>query len=1853
MVTKARASCARKRRSRGSEKRSRRLIFEYLESRLALASLIPISIAQPAGSLTGDAASGSSSISADGRYVAFVSEATNLVEGQIDTVVGGVHVKDVFLFDSFTNTTTLVSHRVGVPLETADGESDFPVISADGQYIAYVSRASNLDFGQSESEANGNVGLLDVFLYSVADNKSLLVSHNSLSLPIPANGDVFEQRPAISADGRYVAFASSASNMVDGVTDGGGFDLFLFDLFHPKDIRLITRSASFPEFAVDSSVQSITLSADGQFLAFESFSGDLVPNQDDANFHADIFLYDVAQDSVRLVTGAGGSATVTGDGPSFQAADMAISAHGRYLAFRSFATDLVVGQMDDNNNADVFLFDRQATTNTERLKLISHAHDNPLTAATGSSAGSEIPVINVDLENYENNGDGLYVAYQSTAQNLVAGVNDSGDTRDLFLYDVSADSSVLITRAATLNPNAPITPATTLISFAVENDPGVTPVISRSGRYVAYSSPATDLVLNQADSTQTITNDVFRFDRLTGDNALLSGVAGSATQTGDSESHVNAISADGSTVAFTSLSTNLIDGDDNLVQDVFVSVGEFTLTYTGRQFDLLSDSQRNTQDGINDAMFTLTRRQGLSDVDITDFELRRGDGTVWRSTPGAGESVLGATDSIQGPNLILAALNGLKGAANVVGGGTALLFAADAAATRFAVGERFTLTAHLSDGSVVTAESEPIPASFIQLAYNGKLRDRVGRDDASLTPDGQKDGTFTITFPFGTGILTGLELDRGDGNHWNTVPGDSVWVLGVAQGLDFQLINESNGSLAPQGLLLGGEFVLFAPEDRPEAKSFFTEGKSFRVIATFQDGSQQEASVTLSSFNVPPPQPDLAVGVSNLPNTVNPTEKSVYTVSVHNLGDGAATNVQVRSDPLPSGVQFVAAESPANCEQLSSRVVCTLDTLAAGADKSVALPFKFNDAGNVQLGFEASATETDANPLDNTAAKVTHVLAPLQITLTDSPDPVHVGEELTYEIKVTNPNSIPAADVFISSPVPSDSAFVSVSTTLCRQEADFFQCNLDQLDPGQTLPFRFVVHPTKAGTLENLGAVVARGGVLVASAGAVQTTVRPANDDFAKAQSFPSNLNVAGGVTLTGTNVGATAEIIFGDQEPHHAGVPKDKNSVWYSWTSPYTAWAKFTTDGSDFDTLLAVYKNENDYLVEIISGDDHPAPIPTDPRLRTEEISFLAREGQTYYIAVDGFNDATGNIQINGKQNNRQVSAVINARLTSYEPVIVRRGEAFSLAVQGEQFVDGHKIRVNGEVLDSTIFVDSTRLEVQVPAEFTDKVGVLAVEVASKTEVARNLGLIRVVDWNVARGGAGETVTASTSSDAGYHLLASASAQADCGFLNLNCIASAAVYATGQAVRAVSDAATGVANAVGGAIQGIANTVGRSIGNHSYSVNVQGATAVRTTVTPQIVAGGGLNNEPAIPPDAVLIAVSGPTVVANDGAGLIGQDGAGVVANDGAGLIGQDGAGEGESPDEAQWMFVMGSGGTAPVITNEMQADGTVVGSISVTFDDTSAPSVADLANGMIFMIVVPDKLQFDVTDYSVAENAGNALVTVTRSGSGDGRVSVQYATKDDTGKAGEDYTATSGTLTFESGELIKTFSVSILRDAVNEEVEKIKLALSMPGGIVRLGDQVTAELSITAPFWAWQNQLNRLDVNGDSKVSPIDVLIIINELNNPTVILAGGLLPTPGAAGITFHYDVSGDDILAPIDALQVINFLNKDALAEAESPASDFAFNRSLSPPIQTVVASTVTTFVPTEDLALVRCTMLRNGVVTPPKASQTMPNQTQTSDGSSEDSTRLRRLAGNDKTIDDLYASIGEWLNVDDNLPAGNR
>jgi Tol biopolymer transport system component len=277
----------------------------------------------------GNGPSQGSAISANGRYVAFTSSASNLVAGDTNGVT------NVFVRDLYTKTTTLLS--VGMGGATANGVSLQPSISANGRYVAFTSAASNLVPGDTNNAT-------DVFVRSLGWHPK--TTRASVSTDgSQGNGDSFD--PSLSADGYTVAFASQASDLVAGDTNNAT-DVFVRSLgWHPKTTRA---SVSTDGSQGNGDSLQPSLSADGSTVAFTSEASNLVPG--DTNNATDVFVRSLGwhPKTTRISVSTDGS---QGNGDS---AAPELSWFGQAATFTSDSSNLVSG--DTNDSADIFVWTR-------------------------------------------------------------------------------------------------------------------------------------------------------------------------------------------------------------------------------------------------------------------------------------------------------------------------------------------------------------------------------------------------------------------------------------------------------------------------------------------------------------------------------------------------------------------------------------------------------------------------------------------------------------------------------------------------------------------------------------------------------------------------------------------------------------------------------------------------------------------------------------------------------------------------------------------------------------------------------------------------------------------------------------------------------------------------------------------------------------------------------------------------------------------------------------------------------------------------------------------------------------------------------------------------------------------------------------------------------------------------------------------------------------------------------------------------------------------------------------------------------------------------------------------------------
>jgi Tol biopolymer transport system component len=381
------------------------------------------------------------SINADGRYVAFASRASNLVAGDTNAL------EDVFVRDRHGAVTIRIS--VGAAGVQSNAISSQAAISADGRVVAFVSAATNLVPDDTNARE-------DVFVHNRQSGETRRVSVDSSGTQ--ANGRSLD--PSISADGQLVAFSSQASNLITGDTVGNE-EVLVHDRQSGETTRAsVSSGGAAPPF---SSSARPAISADGRYVAFESGAALVLG---DTNASADVFVRDRLSGETRRVSVASDGAQANNATTSHPA----ISADGRYTAFTSSASNLVAG--DTNGILDVFVHDRD-TAETRRVSV--------------DSAGSEADGVSFEPSI---SGDGRLVAFRSNATNLVAG--DTNARADVLVHDRQNGETRRISVDSAGAPG---------------NDNSFEPAISSAGRHVAFTSFASNLVLGDLNGAEVFVHD--------------------------------------------------------------------------------------------------------------------------------------------------------------------------------------------------------------------------------------------------------------------------------------------------------------------------------------------------------------------------------------------------------------------------------------------------------------------------------------------------------------------------------------------------------------------------------------------------------------------------------------------------------------------------------------------------------------------------------------------------------------------------------------------------------------------------------------------------------------------------------------------------------------------------------------------------------------------------------------------------------------------------------------------------------------------------------------------------------------------------------------------------------------------------------------------------------------------------------------------------------------------------------------------------------------------------------------------------------------------------------------------------
>lgn len=913
-------------------------------------------------------------VSGDGRFVAFQSSDPFFIDG--------VTTSDdqIYLYDQVQGEFFLVSRSAADPLVGASRNSLNPQISEDGSAVVFISTAPDLVAGAT------NVNLDQIYHWDRQSGVVRLVSH------VPGNelegGEDRSREPQISADGRTVFFVSRADNLAAGGDGNFSDDVFMWDAA-TGDVRVVSRSAADATITADEGSDSVAISSDGRYAAFQSRASDLIPGFTPIMFISNVFLWDRVTGDLELVSASIVDPLQSGDNSSFRPR---VSADGSAVVFSSRAGDLLAGFT--SGGGDQIFYWQRATGET---RLVSRAAGTTTTAAD-ANAGS--PVVNAD---------GDVVAFQSRATNLVSGQVEAGFF-DVFVWDRSTGDMELASRS-------------TAGSTTTGDDDSTTPLISGDGNRVVFESGARDLVPGFTGLDGQ--DHLFFYDRSAGTvrliNRTLEGPNAAATMDGAFE---QALSADGGWVTFLSRDLGLTDGidiDDSV--DVFLaSLGDSTnadlqlILGTAALMPLPPSAPFRLEVTVNNLSappvghFYAMVELPLG-VDLVGFSGSGWTCEVYIRTLACGGGPLsgGSSDTL---TLDLQA-PAVAGPFSV--GGSTLWPGADP-----------DLDNNIAafDGAVATDDWGDAPdPTYPTLAASGGAQHGLSGLFLGATFDVDEDGQPTAS-------ADGDDVDGSDDDDGVTLPalliqgqGETVDVVASAAGLlDAWIDWNVDGDWSDPGekvfdamaVVAGSNGLpLTVPSDAALGVTFarfrLSSGGVASPTGAAPDGEVEDYGVSVEA------RVDLAVTKGASPEPVIAGETLTYTLTVTNLGPSPSTGAVV-SDVLPAGVTFLASAD--GCVEAGGTVTCPIAALASGNSQTATFQVTVDPSQITPLVNTATVVGNETDPVspNNTSPTVTTTVmaeSDLVVTVTDGQTQANPGDTVTYTLTVakSGPSDAPGTQV--------------------------------------------------------------------------------------------------------------------------------------------------------------------------------------------------------------------------------------------------------------------------------------------------------------------------------------------------------------------------------------------------------------------------------------------------------------------------------------------------------------------------------------------------------------------------------------------------------------------------------------------------------------------------------------------------------------------------------------------------------------------------------------------------------------------------------------------------------------------------
>lgn len=415
-------------------------------------------VSRAASGLAANGASRDATTDAMGRYVVFTSFAPDLVLGDTN------ETDDVFRHDLMTGATERVNTRPDGSGVSAGWTAE-PQCSHDGMRVVFVQGGPDLTPDGRGPAYEGNV-----FIKDLGTGALQLTSISATRTRSDGDSGRGEGSVTVSSNGRWVAFTSEASNLVAGDTNNLS-DIFRRDMLTGETVRVLVQ----PPGARSTVIDSVRISDDGRFICFVSESEMWLPAGVDTNRFDDVFVYDVDQQVLERV-----SVHTDGTEGRMPSQRPEMSADGRFVVFESQAREIVDGKTQ--RNREIFLRDRQAGTT---VRVVVNKDGQPTLNTCDEPDVSD---------------DGRYVIFGSSAPDLVDG--DTNGEDDIFVRDMQGGMRRVSVDSAGLESDGE----------------SWTPSLSDDGRYVAFVSDASNLVLDDTNGN----NDIFRHDLLTGETLRVS-----------------------------------------------------------------------------------------------------------------------------------------------------------------------------------------------------------------------------------------------------------------------------------------------------------------------------------------------------------------------------------------------------------------------------------------------------------------------------------------------------------------------------------------------------------------------------------------------------------------------------------------------------------------------------------------------------------------------------------------------------------------------------------------------------------------------------------------------------------------------------------------------------------------------------------------------------------------------------------------------------------------------------------------------------------------------------------------------------------------------------------------------------------------------------------------------------------------------------------------------------------------------------------------------------------------------------------------------------------------------------------